>query len=90
MNLEDLFVGAVSTIVGTLGVAAGVGNWDKCYEFSKSQWLVKRFGRQGARLIYIVGGSFFIILGIAIACGFALNKHFASRTPPPFAQPAES
>jgi uncharacterized membrane protein YphA (DoxX/SURF4 family) len=91
MNFQDLFVGGVSTIVGSLGVAAGLGNWDKCYEFSKSQWLVKRIGRTGARLVYIIGGSFFIILGIAIACGFAVNKHLsANRIPTPLAQPAES
>jgi hypothetical protein len=90
MNLEDIFVGAVSTIVGSLGVAAGVGNWDKSFEFAKGQWLVKRLGRNGARLVYIIGGSFFIILGIAIAGGFALNKHFVTRTTTPLAQPAES
>ena len=90
MNLEDLFVGTVSTIVGSLGVAAGVGNWDKCYEYAKGQWLVKRFGRTGARFVYVIAGAFFIALGIAIACGFALNRHWQDSNSSRMARPAES
>jgi hypothetical protein len=74
MNPADLFVGAVSTIVGILGIAAGVWNWEKCYQPAKVRWLVNTAGRTGARWLYIGGGSFFVVLGIAIACGFALPK----------------
>jgi hypothetical protein len=74
MNPADVFVGAVSAIAGSLGVAAGVGNWEACYQLTKIRWLVNRVGRERARLIYIGGGLFFIALGIAIACGFALHR----------------
>ena len=76
MNPADLFVGAVSAIVGILGIAAGVCNWEGCYQPAKVRWLVNTAGRTGALLLYIVGGSFFVVLGIAIACGFAFHKHF--------------
>jgi hypothetical protein len=74
MNVADLLVGAVSAIAGSLCVAAGMSNWDAWYRSSKVQWIVNRAGRTGARLMYIGGGIFFIWLGIAIACGFAICK----------------
>lgn len=89
MNSEDLFVGAVSTIFGCLGVAAGLANWDSCYQLAKIRWVVNKAGRTGARLVYIGVGTFFIVLGIAIACGFAVNRHFHDSAARPTAQPAE-
>ena len=45
MNPADVFVGAVSAIAGSLGMAAGVGNWEACYQLTKIRWLVNRVGR---------------------------------------------
>jgi hypothetical protein len=69
MMPDDLFVGAVSAILGSLGIATGVGNWDACYELAKLQWLVGRLGRTGARLVCIAVGLLFVAIGVAISLG---------------------
>lgn len=75
MSPVDFFVGAVSATLGALGIAAGVLNWEQCYQAAKVRWLVNATGRTAARLLFIGVGSLFVILGIAIACGFAAHKH---------------
>ncbi|MGE0756827.1 MAG: hypothetical protein AB7F89_19710 [Pirellulaceae bacterium] len=74
MNPSDVLVGAVSAVAGSLGVLAGISNCDACYQTTKVQWLVQRFGRTRTRMLYVLGGLFFIVLGIAIASGFAVNR----------------
>lgn len=88
MTLENLFVGAVSTVVGCLGVAAGIANWDNCFQSAKVQWIMNKSGRTGARVIFVCGGAFFIVLGIAIACGFDLNKYVGESATVRAARPA--
>ena len=74
MILEDVIVGTVSTIIGAIGIAAGIGNWDACYELTKTRWLVSRVGRTRARVVFIVAGLLFVVLGIAIGLGTRLTS----------------
>jgi len=74
MNPEDLFVGAVSILLGVVGVIAAVGNWEVCYQLDKVRWLESVSGRWCARAVYAVIGTLLIAMGVAIACGFGPNK----------------
>ena len=74
MNHEELFVGAVSIVLGLAGVVAAIGNWDRYYQLDKVRWLETVWGRRTARTMYGVVGSLLILLGVAIALGFGPNK----------------
>lgn len=74
MSYQDAFVGLVSIGLGTTGVVAAIGNWDRCYELRKARWIEALAGRSTARMTYGLVGLGLIALGVAIACGFAPNQ----------------
>ena len=69
MNVQDVFVGAVSCVLGGGAVAIAVFNWEWFYQLKKSQWLESRCGRIGARMTFASLGVFLIVLGITVASG---------------------
>ena len=69
MNVQDLFVGAVSCILGGGAVGAAVFNWEWFYQLKKARWLEARCGRAGARWTFASLGVFLIVLGISVASG---------------------
>jgi hypothetical protein len=69
MNYEAIFVGAISVLLGLIGVIAAVANRDVCYQLEKIRKLEQRAGRSSARAVYAVVGVVLICLGIAIGLG---------------------
>jgi len=91
MTHADAFVGMVAIGLGSLGLAAAIRNWDGCYQNRKSRLFEQLGGRTAARLAYCLVGVGLIVLGFAIARGFAPNRaqilfrnvRPAFATPPP-------
>lgn len=77
----DLFVGAVSMIVGGVCVAAAIFNWPWYFEMRSSRWIERLGGRTGARVIVALLGVGLITLGGALALGF-LNRSSGSSALP--------
>jgi len=48
---------------GFFSILASVLNWDFFFENRKAQWALKVFGRNGARIFYVVLGIVIIFLG---------------------------
>lgn len=69
MNYFDLFVGAVSILLGILAISSAVLNGPFSYSLWVARNIEKRWGRGMARLFYAVLGLFLIGLGIVIALG---------------------
>jgi hypothetical protein len=70
MNLEPLFVGTLSVVLGLLGLIAAIVNSDRYYRLDKVRRFEAFAGRRYARALYAVLGCLLIGLGIAIAFGF--------------------
>lgn len=74
MNAEEVFVGAVSVLLGLVALIAAVSNNDWCYSLPKVRWLSRHTNRTTSRCIYGVLGLLLIAWGIAICFGFGPNK----------------
>lgn len=83
MNAEEVFVGGVSVALGVLAVLAAIGNWDCCFQLAKVRWLETFGGRRATRAVYALVGAALIVLGVAIALGFAPNKSRRGAVPAP-------
>lgn len=81
MSNADLFVGAVSVLLGTAGLLAAVGNAKRVFAGPKLRRLEQVVGRVGARIVCGVASVALILLGIAIARGYAPN-HASTGGPP--------
>jgi hypothetical protein len=62
----------VVTLIFTLGagffsIAGAVFNWDWFMENSRARFFVQIFGRDGARVFYVILGLFLIVMGIFVA-----------------------
>jgi len=79
VNIEQLFVGGVAVVLGTLAIAAGVSNRDAFFQATKIKWIETFGGRPLSRSIYALLGLTLIGLGIAIAMGFAPNSSAAAN-----------
>jgi hypothetical protein len=73
MIAQEIFVGAVSIVLGGVCIAAAIFNWPWTYEFQKARWIQRLCGRTGARIFFALLGVGLIVLGCAIALGFAPN-----------------
>jgi hypothetical protein len=73
MQLPDLFVGAVSVLVGLFlaGGAALDAHW--LMALAKSRLLAEVIGKTGARVLIALVGLGMIALGIAIARGWRIQ-----------------
>lgn len=60
MKLWGLFFAAV----GAFSVCAGVCNWEWFMNARKARFIVKVFGRTGARIFYGLLGAGLIVLGV--------------------------
>lgn len=79
MNYEQLFVGGISILLGTLALVAGASNREIFFELKKIRWIEGLGGRMLARATYALLGLVMIGLGIAIAMGFAPNSSAAAN-----------
>lgn len=59
----DLFIAFLG---GLFAICAGVFDWDFFFDNNKARPFVKFFGRNGARIFYIVLGIVLVIAGIAL------------------------
>ncbi|MDO4721335.1 MAG: immunity 17 family protein [Peptostreptococcaceae bacterium] len=55
--------------VGLFSVMAAILNWDFFFNSSKARIWVRLFGRNGARIFYILLGAAIIVLGILSQVG---------------------
>lgn len=85
MNLQDCFVGGISTLLGVLFIIAAVSNSEWFFQTKKMSRLDGRVGRRAARLTSLVGGLLMIVLGAAIALG--VTPRFHSSSPATSAHP---
>jgi hypothetical protein len=65
MNL----LGIVFILGGALSTIAAIFNWDWYMNHPKARFLVALIGRTGARLVYAVMGTAFVVLGVLEALG---------------------
>jgi uncharacterized membrane protein YphA (DoxX/SURF4 family) len=72
-QIADLFMGSVSVVIGAVLLLAGLLNWERAFQFRKTQWIESRWGRPTARAILIIAGAGLLALGVVIAMGFAPN-----------------
>ncbi len=74
MVAQDICVGLISTSLGLFSLVSAVSNWEWFFQLRKMRWLEDRLGRTRARVTAGLLGCGLIVLGIAIALGFAPNK----------------
>lgn len=67
MNRQDLFVAALTVLIGVACLLAAVGNSESFYKLRKVQWIESRWGRPAARWFYVVLGV--CMLGLAAYIG---------------------
>ena len=56
-------------IIGLFPIAASIRNWDFFFENSKAQIFVDLFGRNGARIFYLILGTGLVIAGLLFLVG---------------------
>lgn len=61
-------VQAIFLLTGTIALWASILNKDWLFTADNAQWVVKRFGRTGARWAYGMTGATFIIAAIYFYC----------------------
>lgn len=67
--MNPILLGALLAAAGLLSIAGGVLNWD-WFMNSRRAWLfVKLFGRDGARVVYVVIGTGLVVVGALAALG---------------------
>lgn len=66
---EDLFIGAVAILCGSLLVTAAVANWPWYYSLRSARFLESKLSRTGARIAHCLLGLTLIALGLAVAAG---------------------
>ena len=69
---EDLFVGSVAILLGSLLVGCAITNWSWYYSLRTAQLLERVLGRSGVRIFHALLGLAIIALGVAIARGHRL------------------
>lgn len=68
MNISFIF-SVFFIIIGLITVLACVFNWEFFFEHNKAQSLLKKFGRNGARIVYGILGALILVLGIFLLLG---------------------
>ncbi len=56
-------------IVGLITLLASIANWDFFFEHNKAQSFLKKFGKNGARIVYGILGALILGLGIMLILG---------------------
>jgi len=56
MENKDIIAFIIAVGAGSFSIAASIFNWDFFFESRKAKYVLKFFGRQGARIFYIVLG----------------------------------
>lgn len=62
-------LGLAIIAAGLFTAIAGVGNWDWFMNHPKARFMCSIFGREGARVFYIIIGIAFVVLGVLFAIG---------------------
>jgi hypothetical protein len=60
---------AMCVLGGLFAILGGVRNWDWFFSFSPAPLFVRIFGRNGARVFYVLLGLFIVIGGILAGLG---------------------
>jgi small neutral amino acid transporter SnatA (MarC family) len=66
METKELLVTFLSVGAGVFSVLASILNWDFFFESRKAQTFIKLFGRNGARIFYIILGLFLFFIAYKI------------------------
>jgi small neutral amino acid transporter SnatA (MarC family) len=66
METKELLVTFLSVGAGVFSVMASILNWDFFFESRKAQTFIKLFGRNGARIFYIILGLFLFFIAYKI------------------------
>lgn len=69
----DWVAGGISIALGLMLMAVGLFSIDWFYQLPKIQWIQRRWGRPGARLVFCTLGLALVVWGAAIACGWTLS-----------------
>ena len=69
LRTQDLMVGSTAVMIGLLGLAVALGNWDWFYQLRLARRIQLAWGRRTARVYYAVLGLLLIALGAAIMLG---------------------
>ena len=62
------------SLAGLFSICGGVFDWDFFMNNYKARGMVKLFGRNGARVFYMVLGTVIALLGVGFAVGFIPTK----------------
>jgi len=54
----------IAILLGVFSIVASILNWDFYFEHRKARSFVKLFGRNGARVFYVLLGIFIIVIGV--------------------------
>lgn len=66
MPADQIFVGAVAFILGSLALIAAIHNRDWYFRLPKARWIEDRWNRNTVRVIYSLLGIALITLSIVI------------------------
>ena len=69
-------IGLLFVALGVFTALAAALDWDWFMEDRKAQFLVRLFGRGGARIFYALLGFGFIVLGAFVAAGVILDTRW--------------
>lgn len=63
--MENILPGIILIVAGIFSMIGALANWNFFFNDPKAKPIVSIFGRQGARIFYIIVGAAFSIGGIA-------------------------
>jgi len=69
MNLAGLFFVAIGVFV----MCGAIFNWEFFMMHCKAWLLRTLFGRTGSRIVYVLFGAVFVVMGLAVAVGLIKN-----------------
>ncbi len=67
---NDTLFAILFTLIGLFTLLASALNWDFYFDSRKAKYIVKFFGRKGARIFYAIVGLLLLGIGSASLLGF--------------------
>jgi uncharacterized protein HemY len=69
VNPDEILVSSLAIIFSLLGFAVGVGPWEAPYQLRTFQRVTQRYGKTGARAVWILLSIAFLLVALAVLLG---------------------